>query len=55
MRRVLLVGAALSVAITWGVGRASAQETVTFSSWGGAYQDAETKAFIDIIRTAKAR
>ena len=47
MRRMLLVGAALSVAIAWSIGAASAQETVTFSSWGGAYQDAETKAFIE--------
>lgn len=47
LRKSLWIAAALGVAVAWNGTNASAQETVTFSSWGGAYQDAETKAYIE--------
>lgn len=45
MKRTLLIAAAIVGAVAWN--GASAEDVVTFSSWGGAYQDAETKAFIE--------
>jgi putative spermidine/putrescine transport system substrate-binding protein len=47
MKRTLWIGAAAAAAIAWSAGSALAQETVTFSSWGGAYQEALTKAMIE--------
>ncbi|MEI4263735.1 ABC transporter substrate-binding protein [Roseovarius sp. D0-M9] len=49
IRRTLLSATALTVVVASGAGTALAQDTLTIASWGGAYQEAQRKAWFDVV------
>ena len=48
-RKALLTATALTAVVGSGTGAALAQDTLTIASWGGAYQEAQRKAWFDVV------
>lgn len=48
-RAMMSAGALVAVAISLGAAAAQAQQTLTISSWGGAYQKAQRQAWFDVV------
>ncbi|RKF16947.1 extracellular solute-binding protein [Roseovarius spongiae] len=49
IRKTLLTATALAAAMGTGTGAAWAQDSITIASWGGAYQEAQRKAWFDVV------